>query len=228
MKRNRLVIWIVVLAAAAVLLALVGDGLRFSPEDHRISISCSLLAVLLVLIAGIMVMACFAVKANSDQAYKKLAMTDLLTGLGNRYAVRELLKQFEKTALPENLIVVYLDVDDLKCINDRYGHAAGDEVLCAAAAAMKAAFGEAGQCFRVGGDEFLVVLRTGREALYAMLEEFYRQTAVWQGRYAGGYAASVGFAAAADHPEMAVETLIQIADRRMYKEKEGRTGGEPC
>ena len=228
MKRIRLVIWIVVLAAAAVLLTLVCDGIRFSPEEHRVSVSYGFLMAALALVVGLAAVACCAVKANSDKAYKKLATTDLLTGLGNRYAFQELLERVQGESLPQDLIVVYMDVDELKRINDRLGHGAGDEVLCAAAAAMKASFGAAGQCFRIGGDEFFAALRTDRDGLASMLAEFDRLTTAWRGQSAEGYSVSVGVAAAADHPDAPMETLIQIADRRMYENKESRTGGTPC
>ncbi len=87
------------------------------------------------------------------------AGTDALTGLGNTTACREKRKVLDSAirAGTASFALAVFDVDDLKGINDRNGHACGDMVIGAAGAAISSAFGR-GNSFRVGGDEFLVIV----------------------------------------------------------------------
>jgi diguanylate cyclase (GGDEF)-like protein len=90
----------------------------------------------------------------------RLAVTDHLTGLPNRRDIEHRLL----TQLPlaqrhhKPLSLLMLDVDNLKTINDHYGHAAGDEVLCAVGHLLQANLRDSDAAGRIGGDEFMVVL----------------------------------------------------------------------
>ncbi|HXR11221.1 MAG TPA: GGDEF domain-containing protein, partial [Gaiellaceae bacterium] len=85
-----------------------------------------------------------------------LALTDPLTGLGNRRHLNErLAKELERSDRGgEPLSVCILDVDQLKAINDTRGHEAGDEALVGVAGALR----QGGEAFRFGGDEFVLLL----------------------------------------------------------------------
>lgn len=87
----------------------------------------------------------------------KLAHTDSLTGLQNRTAFNEY-EERVKTGATGECIVIQLDVNNLKKVNDKYGHKAGDEHIKAAARIIETSFGEAGNCYRTGGDEFIVII----------------------------------------------------------------------
>jgi diguanylate cyclase (GGDEF)-like protein len=98
-------------------------------------------------------------------AYEQLAAAariDPLTGLLNRRALDALLA--ERAAGPFAGSVAVIDLNCLKVLNDRYGHAAGDAALQLVARALKAQFRITDPVFRTGGDEFLVVLEGGRAA----------------------------------------------------------------
>lgn len=86
-----------------------------------------------------------------------LALTDALTGLGNRHALEEsfskLKAQSSRLGLP--LTMIYWDMDDLKDLNDRYGHSAGDQALKILAAALQGTSRQSDSSFRIGGDEFV-------------------------------------------------------------------------
>jgi diguanylate cyclase (GGDEF)-like protein len=86
----------------------------------------------------------------------RLALTDALTGLGNHRHFHERLEreleEAETSGTP--LTLCLLDVDDLKAINDRFGHPVGDTVLEAVASELRSG----GEAFRIGGDEFAVLL----------------------------------------------------------------------
>lgn len=113
---------------------------------------------------------------------EELAATDALTGLGNRRAFEKQLEVelafSERHRLPLGLLV--LDIDQFKPINDRFGHPAGDAVLIRAADRIRASLRSSDQAYRLGGDEFGVLLRdcgelgaqlTGERILKALVEE---------------------------------------------------------
>jgi diguanylate cyclase (GGDEF)-like protein len=97
----------------------------------------------------------------------RLASTDPLTGLGNprrfHERLQEALDQAESSDSP--IALCFFDLDNLKLVNDEYGHPAGDRVLVAVASRLR----HGGEAFRLGGDEFAVILtgRSGDEALEA-------------------------------------------------------------
>ena len=102
------------------------------------------------------------------QTYKRLSQEDRLTGLKNRRAFEELLAGLERdSSAYENVALVFMDLDHLKYTNDRYGHSAGDELIIAAAQAIVRTFGQAGYCYRIGGDEFAAILPNPRETAEA-------------------------------------------------------------
>ncbi len=87
----------------------------------------------------------------------ELALSDALTGLGNRHALEESFPkakaQAERLDLP--LTLIYWDMDGLKRLNDQYGHTAGDQALKILATALRSAFRQEDLIFRIGGDEFV-------------------------------------------------------------------------
>ena len=101
--------------------------------------------------------------------------TDSLTALGNRYAFDRLLEEIERD--PEsfsNAVLVMLDLNGLKYTNDTYGHEAGDELITYAAKCISETVGSEAECFRIGGDEFTVVLRDNYGSIDMRLAEMYR------------------------------------------------------
>lgn len=96
------------------------------------------------------------IKAN---VYRQMAYTDVLTGLANRAAFEEQLAQMsEKLGRHTSLWCVCADINDLKCINDTLGHAAGDELIRGTARALRSALDGSAQIYRTGGDEFVMFL----------------------------------------------------------------------
>ena len=83
-----------------------------------------------------------------------LQQVDGLTELGNRWSFEDHLKRYRGAG-----VILFFDVDHFKMINDTYGHAVGDKCLCTVAQGLREVYGASGRCFRMGGDEFCVVLR---------------------------------------------------------------------
>lgn len=98
--------------------------------------------------------------AERELRQAHLAREDPLTGLGNRRAFEEALKvEGARSRRAEStLSLVVLDVDDFKNINDTFGHAAGDKVLCKVAETLRKESRASDRAFRWGGDEFVVLL----------------------------------------------------------------------
>lgn len=93
------------------------------------------------------------------ELYEKLAYDDRLTGAKNRLAYeQDFEKLFDDKKIADQLQLIYLDFDDLKTVNDNYGHLEGDEVLKRGYEVIKETFGLYGECYRIGGDEFACLL----------------------------------------------------------------------
>ncbi len=146
-----------------------------------------------------------------------LAYTDSLTGLASRRAVETALEEAcEAPSGPGSPALVLCDIDDLKQVNDRGGHAAGDRALCRAAEALVAAAAphEDAVVGRFGGDEFCVLLPSGSadDARAVALDAVRRLDAE------GGERISCGVAARTDQTTRPAE-LLRAADEAQYRAK---------
>lgn len=102
----------------------------------------------------------------------KLAFTDLCTGLSNRNAYEEKMQRLRKGHEKfKDLQIVFIDVDNMKFINDTYGHYAGDEVIKTVSKCIRKAFDKKDFCARYGGDEFICMVNGG---VRDKIAEFYR------------------------------------------------------
>lgn len=106
---------------------------------------------------------------GSDQLLSDLLNRSFLTSILEGY-IRQLNQSYEpgekekrKTPPPESLMIVVLDIDEFKSINDTYGHPAGDRVLLLMAKRLKEATRPGDSIFRIGGDEFLALLPLDKE-----------------------------------------------------------------
>lgn len=101
---------------------------------------------------------------------REQAITDELTGLYNRAFLEEFIKTHDDNCYP--LAIISADCDGLKVVNDTYGHTAGDEYIKAAVALFKKVLPQECILFRMGGDEFLVLLpATTEEAALLLVEQ---------------------------------------------------------
>jgi diguanylate cyclase (GGDEF)-like protein/PAS domain S-box-containing protein len=153
---------------------------------------------------------------------ERRATVDSLTGCRNRGSIIEELSQALEAG--GAVAVVYVDLDDFKSVNDRLGHAAGDELLAVVAARLRAAARAGDVVGRLGGDEFLVVCRgvpTSDVALAVAARVVHaarEPVALRAGTVAVNL--SVGVAQAPGHGGTA-DDLIHAADVAMYRAKRG-------
>ena len=167
---------------------------------------------------------------RAKSRYVTLSSHDEMTGLLNRRGFYEKLKALtdDVTASGKALILLSVDLDGLKSINDTYGHIEGDTAITTGGKALAAASGKNAVCARFGGDEFaaamlLPVAETAlwykqfREKFYAFLDDFNAHSGKpYQVK------ASVGFASHELEPDNDLESLIKEADARMYAAKTAR------
>lgn len=154
-----------------------------------------------------------------------LATRDDLTGLPNRRALRERIALVEKSAKrkSQSAVVMMIDLDHFKEINDRYGHDAGDAALVHIAGILKSLLRELDFLARVGGDEFCILLpNTDTELATAIArrlnEAISRQRMHWHGSKIS-VPASIGFAEWQPGSETRLSESLSLADNEMFSTK---------
>lgn len=159
----------------------------------------------------------FLQQKNDDNLIrqKNLVEADALTGMLSRYSYIKTLNDYNrKGILPQRLAVFSVDINGLKLVNDTKGHAAGDELICDAAECILKVFGGYGKCFRIGGDEFIVIINIEKR----MIEDICKSLSVEEEKR-NGLSLALGFAVAEDYPNLSIEELVNIADKIMYENK---------
>jgi two-component system cell cycle response regulator len=145
------------------------------------------------------------------------ALTDALTGLGNRRALARALDELLPQATPEQpLVLALFDLDGFKQYNDTFGHPAGDTLLVRLGGNLAAFLHGRGQAFRMGGDEFCALFQTSGESHDPMVHG----AASALSEHGDGFSIGCSYGAIALPLEAdgAVEAL-RIADQRMYANK---------
>jgi diguanylate cyclase (GGDEF)-like protein/PAS domain S-box-containing protein len=159
--------------------------------------------------------------ARSNQILKDISLTDDLTGLHNRKGFLALSEHRVKLAIrnEEPFAVAFVDLDDLKGINDTLGHLEGDRALRDTAGLLRDCFRESDIIARLGGDEFAIFVGEAdeahiagriREALASFNSEAKRE--YW-------LSFSTGIVISQNSREADIETLLKRADELMYEQK---------
>lgn len=158
-------------------------------------------------------------KANA--ILKEIAREDALTGIPNRLALNERLHtEFVRLKRKKHpYVILMLDIDHFKSVNDEYGHAVGDEVLARLASSLKSSIRTDDFACRFGGEEFLVLLPdTSSEAGYQVAEKIRKTIEASQHPFVGKVTISIGLAMAdASHEDEYF--AIKNADDALYQAK---------
>lgn len=166
---------------------------------------------------------------DNVQASIDLALTDPLTGLHNRrYLETHLASMLNQSVRNgRNLVLMILDIDHFKMVNDTYGHDAGDDVLRGFADRVQRVIRNADLMCRIGGEEFVVVMPDTNLALAQTIAERVRGSVqsegfmIDKGGKSIGVTVSVGLAQTT--PDADPDALFRRADRALYRSKnEGR------
>ena len=163
---------------------------------------------------------------RSEHRLRQMAHYDALTALPNRSAFRSrLAKLVKKVSKERQLLVLALDLDRFKRVNDSLGHSGGDQLLKLAAERLNSSVGRRGVVARFGGDEFLVALLGSVEDAKALSEKiigaFAQVFSIQDKEVSVGI--SVGIAATSD-PQSSIDDLVKFADIALYEAKDRGRG----
>lgn len=159
-----------------------------------------------------------------SSALRSLSLIDDLTGLYNRRGFSELGEQHLKLAIRTGkaVLLVFLDVDDLKTINDTLGHQTGDQALIRVGDLLKETFRQSDILARIGGDEFAVMALEALEENEAQLLQRLRERVDevnLSGEVSYQLSVSVGAARFSGEDSARLEDLLAEVDEAMYEEK---------
>lgn len=158
--------------------------------------------------------------SEREERLKEKVYIDALTGLYNRRAYEDAIKDYETRKIEQNFVYLSIDLNGLKTANDGMGHEAGDELLKGAAFCLKTCLGAYGKIYRTGGDEFVAMICADHDKLYEILTDFDRTVLGWSGERVKELTMSYGFVSRAENAEMDISEIAKLADKRMYQDKE--------
>lgn len=166
-------------------------------------------------------------RTQLEDRLRKWAVLDGLTGVHNRRGFCALAEHQMKTAKRVNkaLLVLFLDLDGMKQINDTMGHGAGDLVLIETARILKESFRETDIIARLGGDEFAVLtMETGTNGRHKMVARLGERIATCNADSNRSYKLSLSIGIARWDPlnPCSIDELLSRADGLMYKEKQAK------
>lgn len=154
----------------------------------------------------------------------KMTVTDELTGLYNRRGFFTVTEQYLKLSNRQKNLqyVLYLDLDNLKGINDTLGHDGGDHALIETAAVLRDTFRDSDIIARIGGDEFVIVpIGTTEEGASIATSRLYQNLLAHNEKRKQTYplSVSVGFACCDPESPCSIDELLSQADKSMYEQK---------
>lgn len=159
------------------------------------------------------------------------ATHDPLTGLGNRVLFEQTLSEAiaESVHAGSSFAVLFLDADNFKQINDSHGHEAGDAALVGVGERLRSAIRHGDQAFRIGGDEFLILLPSLHnlshvDGVKSRIEQAMQRPFALPGGELAIMRLSIGQATYPDDG-LSLQDLLRRADREMYLDKHNRRSG---
>ena len=162
-----------------------------------------------------------SLKMSESAIYRKLAFTDLMTNLNNRSSFDHYLNTLTEEMF-DSISILEVDIDGLKYVNDNFGHSVGDEMIKKVASEIKEVFGEYGKCFRIGGDEFeIIILNENKSFINLLIDRF--KSNIDNMTLSSGSKVYVSIGATFDDGMLSkhksIANLINITDRLMYENK---------
>jgi diguanylate cyclase (GGDEF)-like protein len=173
-----------------------------------------------------------AQRKQAEEQLRALSFTDELTGLFNRRGLLTMDAQQLKIArrTRRRLLLIYADLDNMKRINDKYGHMEGDAALIEAADVLREVFRESDIIARIGGDEFVVLaVDSDGAAAEALINRIHQRCILANLKRGRPYVLAMSAGSAefdVDQPTT-LEELVAQADRAMYIVKQKRQKRPP-
>ena len=163
-------------------------------------------------------------RKETDEMLRKYATTDEMTGTLNRRSGMLIMQRQLQLANEENqcFVILFMDINGLKSVNDTLGHSYGDELINAAVSVLKECLRESDAICRLGGDEFLIILASTNLAeaetiLHRILDK--AEAINKSDRHLFYLSLSIGTAEYQPGSGHTIDDLIRIADEDMYKNK---------
>ena len=144
---------------------------------------------------------------------------DPLTGLYNRRRYSAILQHEQWRILPDDFIFAAFDINGLKRVNDTLGHRKGDELIIGASDCIVSSFGSFGLVFRVGGDEFIALIRADATQAERLKATFHQSQKDWSEEHRLNLFISAGYATKTAYPDKDIDELANIAEQEMYAMK---------
>ena len=198
-----------------------------SGKEYQMNIDSVLILTLLLLALGVTIQfiyseikvdyLCVAI-ANYllySRYNKMVFQVDALTMLLNRGCYETNIESLRSKA-----ILLFFDVNQFKKVNDTYGHDVGDLALKNIALRIKKTYGKYGKCYRIGGDEFCVIMNRHLEEADKLKESFF--TSMKEMRKKDPRMPSVSLGYATYDSSLPIEQVIKEADTKMYQNKKAR------
>jgi len=160
-----------------------------------------------------------------EQNMERIAHYDALTGLPNRLLLADRLSQATAHARRDGcqIALVFLDLDEFKAINDQFGHSVGDELLQVVAIRLKESVRDGDTVARIGGDEFVAVLRDthGRDNINIILRRMMKAASdpIFLHGETLKVSASIGVSLYPQESDISEDQLMRQADQAMYHAK---------
>lgn len=160
----------------------------------------------------------------SNPTLHNMSNTDFLTGVQNRNAFELFLSNLDNTLEKEHIALLSADMDRLKYINDTYGHAAGDEYIRLGCRVIQMSISDDSILYRIGGDEFAVLMRNTREEDAKVLidkirENLRAENKKNKGKMIEHNSMSIGYAVFDPEQDTSLYDTLKRADQMMYVQK---------
>ena len=197
-------------------------------DPVKIDTNKIILPIILIFIAGVLIMATSFIilsmrERKAKDAYNRrydASIKDELTGLYNRRGYDADCELIKKDKNLMEYVLIMMDLNGLKAANDNLGHEAGDELIIAASKCMNNAFSGMGRAYRVGGDEFVALLKGTKEAALDAVKTFDYLTENYHGNLISELGVSKGVVICSEHTELDFEGIKALADKLMYADKD--------
>lgn len=204
---------------------IVGVTFEIASDNASNMIAILIMVVYLSIAAGVILLVISRLSKVRKEKKEQSAMLssisemsniDKMTGCFNRRSYEE---DLSKMSANDQFIYISMDVNGLKIINDSHGHAAGDELICGAAACMRRCFDKYGKVYRIGGDEFVAVLFVQLEQFLWIKTEFDGDIRYRTGNQVEEISISCGYVSSGERKWASMKEIANVADIRMYEEK---------
>lgn len=164
------------------------------------------------------------VKMTRTKLLETLAYEDQMTGLKNRSAFEEKLKELRELKPVCDAFIIEFDMNNLKLINDNFGHSKGDMAIISIANIIKEEFGEICNCYRIGGDEICVIISDCQDISEG--DVIFRMDRIYEKVLQASKMLDLSFSVAGGYAKLSpgeagnIDEAYKEADKRMYESKQ--------